>query len=162
MLDAADDLVLRDLEDRDLPVLFEHQSDPEANWMAAFVSRDPADRDAFLEHWRRMLGDSTVMAKAIVRNGEVVGTVGSFLWEGKPQVTYWIGKQYWGQGIATRALAEFMRDVKTRPLYASAARDNATSIRVLEKCGFTFRGSAKAFAGARGEEIEEVMLQLEK
>jgi RimJ/RimL family protein N-acetyltransferase len=54
-----------------------------------------------------------------------------------------------------------VRDLKTRPLYASAARDNAASIRVLEKCGFTIRGSAKAFAGARGEEIEEVMLHLE-
>jgi RimJ/RimL family protein N-acetyltransferase len=161
MLPAAEDLVLRDLEGSDLPVLFEQQRDPEANWMAAFVSRDPADRDAFLEHWRRILGDPTVTMKVIVRNGEVVGSVGSFLWEGRPQVTYWVGKQYWGQGIATHALAKFVRDLKTRPLYASAARDNAASIRVLEKCGFTISGSAKAFAGARGEEIEEVMLRLE-
>src|SRR3974377_733596 len=123
--------------------------------MAAFVSRGPSDRDAFLKHGRRILADPTVTTKAIVQNGEVVGSVGSFLWEGKPQVTYWIRKQYWGQGIATRALAQFVRDLKTRPLYASPARDNAASIRVLEKCGFTLRGSAKAFAGARGEEIEE-------
>ena len=53
-----------------------------------------------------------------------------------------------------------MRDLKTRPLYASTARDNAAAIRVLEKCGFTIRGSAKAFAGASGEEIEEVLLHL--
>jgi len=33
---------------------------------------------------------------------------------------------------------------------------------VLEKCGFTICGSAKAFAGARGEEIEEVTLHLER
>ena len=162
MLHEAEDLVLRNLVESDLPVLFEQQRDPAANWMAAFVSRDPSDRDAFLKHWRRVLGDPSCTIKAIVRNGEVVGSVGSFLWEGKPQVTYWIGKQYWGQGIATRALAEFVRDLKTRPLYASAARDNAASIRVLEKCGFTICGSAKAFAGARGEENEEVMLHLER
>src|SRR5215469_5779415 len=154
-------MVLRDVDDSDLYVLFEQQRDPEANWMAAFVSRDPSDRDAYLTHWRRVLADPTATLKAIVRNGELVGSVGSFLSEGKPQVTYWIGKQYWGQGIATRALAEFVRDLKTRPLYASAARDNAASIRVLEKCGFTIRGSTMAFAGARGEEIEEVMLHLE-
>lgn len=161
MLDPAEDLLLRDLEDGDLAVLFEQQRDPEANWMAAFISRDPSDWDAFLKHWRRVLRDPTAILKGIVRNGELVGSVGSFLWEGKPQVTYWIGKQYWGQGIATRALSKLIRHLKTRPLYASAAADNAASIRVLEKCGFTIRGSARAFAGARGREIEEVMLQLE-
>ena len=46
------------------------------------------------------------------------------------------------------------------PLYASAAQDTAASIRVLEKCGFEMRGSAKAFAKARGTEIEEVFLEL--
>jgi len=157
----AEDMVLRDVDDSDLYVLFEQQRDPEANWMAAFVSRDPSDRDAYLTHWRRVLADPTATLKAIVRNGELVGSVGSFLSEGKPQVTYWIGKQYWGQGIATRALAEFVRDLKTRPLYASAARDNVASIRVLEKCGFTIYDSARAFAGARGGEVEEVMLHLE-
>jgi len=157
----AEDLVLRDLEDSDLPVLFEQQRDPEANWMAAFVSRDPSDWEAFVKHWRRVLDDATCTIKAIVQNGEVVGSVGSFVSEGKPQVTYWIGKQYWGQGIATSALAKFVRGLRTRPLYASAARDNGGSIRVLEKCGFTICGSAKAFAGARGQEVEEVMLQLE-
>ena len=161
MLQAVEDIALRDLEDSDLPVLFEQQRDPEANWMAAFISRDPSDWEAFLKHWRRVLGDPTAIIKAIVRNSEVVGSVGSFVWEGKPQVTYWIGKQYWGQGIATRALAEFVRRLETRPLYASAAADNTASIRVLEKCGFTIRGSARTFAGARGREIEEVMLQLE-
>ena len=97
--------------------------------MAAFVSRDPSDRDAFLKHWRRILGDPSKTMK--------------------PQVTYWLGKQYWGQGIASRALAEFVRDLKTRPLYASAAADNAASIRVLQKCGFTICGSAKARSPVR-------------
>ncbi|HLK51509.1 MAG TPA: GNAT family N-acetyltransferase [Bryobacteraceae bacterium] len=161
MLHAASDLVLRDLEERDLPVLFEQQRDPDANWMAAFVSRDPSDRVAYLTHWRRVLDDPAFTKKVIVRNGEVVGSIGSFLWEGKPQVMYWIGKQYWGQGIATRALAEFVRRLPTRPLYASAAGDNTASIRVLEKCGFAIRGSVRAFARARGREIEEVLLQLD-
>lgn len=157
----AEDMVLRDLQESDFPVLFEQQRDPEANWMAAFVSRNSSDWDLFVKHWRRVIEDPTTIIKAIVRNGEVVGSVGSFLSEGKPQETYWIGKQYWGQGIATCALAQLIRDLRTRPLYASAARDNVASIRVLEKCGFTISGRAKAFAGARGEEVEEVLLQLQ-
>ena len=153
-------IVLRDVVESDLPILFEHQKDPEASRMAAFVPRDPSDRDAFLTHWRRILSDPTLIAKAVLWNGHVAGTVGSFLWDGKPQVTYWIGKEFWGNGIATRALTELLRIVNNRPLYASAARDNVASIRVLEKCGFVMRGSAKAFAKARNAEIDEVFFEL--
>src|SRR5262245_1605842 len=35
---------LRDLTESDLPVLFEHQNDPEACRMAAFLPRNPSDR----------------------------------------------------------------------------------------------------------------------
>jgi RimJ/RimL family protein N-acetyltransferase len=48
-----------------------------------------------------------------------------------------------------------------RPLYARAASDNAGSIRVLEKCGFTRAGSGRAFAHGRDEETEEVVLRLD-
>ena len=153
-------VVLRDVADSDLPILFEYQKDPEASHMAAFLPRDPSDRDAFLTHWRRILSDPTKITKAILWNGQLAGTVGSFLGDGKPQITYWIGKEFWGNGIATQALAELLRVVNDRPLYASAASDNVASIRVLEKCGFAMRGSAKAFAKARGTEIDEVFFEL--
>jgi RimJ/RimL family protein N-acetyltransferase len=157
---VSDDIVLRNVVESDLVDLFDQQRDPEASHMAAFISRDPSDWDAFLKHWTRILADPTVTTKAIVCGGQVVGSVGSFEWEGKPQVTYWIGKQHWGKGIATRALVELLRQVKMRPLYASAASDNAASIRVLKKCGFTICGRTKSYAGARRGEIEEVMLEL--
>lgn len=128
--------------------------------MAAFVPRDPSDYGAFLTHWRRLLSDPTVFMKAIFWNGHIAGTVGSFLGDGKSQVTYWIGKEFWGNRIATQALTEFLRIVNTRPLHASTASDNVGSMRVLEKCGFAVRGSAKAFAKARGGEIDEVFFEL--
>jgi RimJ/RimL family protein N-acetyltransferase len=153
-------IVLRDVAQSDLPILFEHQKDPEASRMAAFGSRDPSDRGAFLTHWRRILSDPTVIMKTILWEGHIAGTVGSFLWDGKPQVTYWIGKEFWGNGIATQALTEFIRIVNRRPLYASVATDNLASIRVLEKCGFAMRGSGKAFAKMRGAEIDEAFFEL--
>src|SRR5262252_636833 len=155
-----DVIILRDLAESDLPILFEQQNDLEANRMAAFMPRDPSDRDAFMTHWKRILADPTAMTKAILWNGKVAGSIGSFLWDGKPQVTYWLGKAFWGRGIATLALTEFLRICNTRPLYASAAKDNVASIRVLEKCGFAIRGSGKAFAKARGTEIDEVFFEL--
>jgi RimJ/RimL family protein N-acetyltransferase len=153
-------VVLRDVAESDLPIVFEHQKDPEASRMAAFLPRDPSDRDAFLTHWRRILSDPTVITKAVLWKGHVAGTVGSYLRDGKPQVTYWIGKEFWGNGIATQAMTEFLRIVNNRPLYASTASDNVASIRVLEKCGFAKRGSSKAFAKTRGAEIDEVFFEL--
>jgi RimJ/RimL family protein N-acetyltransferase len=41
-----------------------------------------------------------------------------------------------GRGIATEAISAFLLLEQTRPLYASVAKHNAASIRVLQKCGF--------------------------
>src|SRR5579864_8316923 len=82
MMISTEDIVLRDVAESDLAILFEQQRDPEANWMAAFVSRDPSDRDAFLKHWMRILADPTVTMMAVIRDGRVVGSVGSFVMEG--------------------------------------------------------------------------------
>jgi RimJ/RimL family protein N-acetyltransferase len=157
---VSDSIILRPVLETDLSILFENQKNHEASQMAAFVSRDPADRKAFFAHWRRILSDQKVITKTILWRGQVSGMVGSFLLDGKPQVTYWIGKEFWGNGIATQALTAFLHIVRDRPLYASAAKDNVASIRVLEKCGFVMRGSAKAFARARGTEIDEIFFEL--
>ena len=154
-------LFLRDVVEADLPVFFDFQLDPDANHMAAFIARDPSDRQAFTAHWNKILADPTTIIKTIVCDGQVVGSVSSYENAGKPEVTYWIGRAHWGQGIATRALSEFLaHGNRARPMYARVAKDNLGSRRVLEKCGFQIIGQAKGFANARGEEIEELLLEL--
>ncbi len=156
------DVVLREVMEDDLPILFEQQQDPAANWMAAFTAKDPTDWPAFAAKWAKILGDSTVTARAIVCCGHVVGNVGAFVapWSGQREVTYWIGREYWGRGLATKALTAFVGLLAERPLYARAAADNSASIRVLEKCGFIPVGRDRGFAEARREEIEEVVMEL--
>jgi len=155
------ELVLREVVENDLPIFFEQQLDPEANTMAAFTAKDPANREAFTAHWNRILADATVIIKTIVYDVQVVGSVLSYEEAGKPEVSYWIGKEYWGKGFATRALSDFLaHENKTRPIYARVARDNLGSRWVLEKCGFTIIGKTRGFANARGEEIEELLLEL--
>ena len=153
-------VLLRDVIAGDLPIFFEQQLDPAANHMAAFTAKDPPDRDAFTAKWTRVLGDDTITIKTILFEGRVAGHIASFEQFGKPEITYWIGKEYWGKGIATKALSEFLVSLKVRPLYARAAKDNIASLRVLEKCGFTICSHDKGFANARGEEIEEFILEL--
>jgi len=155
------DFLLRDVVEDDLPIFFENQLDPEANRMAAFTAKDPTNREAFTAHWKKILADATVIIKTILIDGEVVGSVLSYEEDGKPEVSYWIGKKYWGKGNATRALFDFLaQGNKKRPIYARVAKDNFGSRRVLQKCGFTIIGEARGFANARGAEIEELVLEL--
>ena len=126
---------LRNIEPNDIPVFFEHQLDPDATRMAAFPARDRASFDA---HWEKnILGNPAAITQTILVDGEVAGNIGSWPQEGIRLVGYWIGKKYWGKGVATRALAAFLNRVTDRPLYAHVVQHNVGSIRVLEKCGFS-------------------------
>jgi RimJ/RimL family protein N-acetyltransferase len=153
-------VLLRDVREGDLSIFFEQQLEPEATYMAAFTAKEPANRDGFMIHWRKILADERITIKTILFEGQVAGHILSHDWFGEPELSYWIGKAYWGKGIATTALATFLALVKVRPLYGGAAKDNLASIRVLQKCGFTISGYDKGFANARDEEIEEVILVL--
>ncbi|MFF7445219.1 MULTISPECIES: GNAT family N-acetyltransferase [unclassified Streptomyces] len=153
-------VVLREVHDSDLPVFFRQTNDPEAARMAAFVARDPADWDAFEAHWKRIRA-SDALTRTVLADGDVVGTAAVYGDPGEREVTYWIDRAYWGRGIATAALRGLLDLVPERPLYARAAADNAGSRRVLEKCGFRVTAHARGYAGARGEEIDEVVLTLE-
>jgi RimJ/RimL family protein N-acetyltransferase len=157
----TDDLCLREVVEDDLALFFDFQLDPDANDMAAFTAKDPTDREAFTAHWNKIMADPTNIIRTIVCDGQVVGSVSSYEESGKPEVTYWIGRAYWGKGIGTRALTAFLVQVNTtRPIYARVAQDNLGSRRILEKCGFQVIGETKGFANARGEEIEELLLEL--
>ncbi|HEX8597354.1 MAG TPA: GNAT family N-acetyltransferase [Chloroflexia bacterium] len=157
---TAGGVQLREVLEADLPFFFQFQLDPEANHMAAFTARDPADKDAFMRHWEKILADDGIVKRTILYDGQVAGSVVRFDQDGKPEIGYWIGREYWGKGIATRALSAFLEVVTERPIYAAAARDNLASIRVLEKCGFAVAGYGKWFSNARGREIEETHLEL--
>jgi len=153
-------LTLRDVTRDDLPLFFAHQQDVAANYMAAFTAQDPADWNAFLARWTRNLNNTTTINQTILYKGKVIGHVASFEQMGRREVTYWLDRAYWGQGLATRALAEFLRSFPARPLFAQAIKDNTGSLRVLAKCGFGIVGEDRGFANARGQEVEEFVLEL--
>ena len=155
-------LTLREVRDEDLALLFEQWADPVAVHMAAFTAPDHMERDAFERRWSRLRADETVIARAIVVDGEVAGTIGSWGDSEEREVTYWIGRSYWGKGIATAALNAFLTVDQSRPLHARVAYDNVASHRVLEKCGFRVIATERSFAQARSAEIEEFVLRLEE
>jgi RimJ/RimL family protein N-acetyltransferase len=149
---------LRDAIETDLPIFYEQQLDPEAIQMAAFPSRN---RDAFMAHWLRILADDSVTIKTVLFKGDIAGNIVCFEQLGEREVGYWLGKEYWGKGIATTALIQFLEYIETRPLYAHVAKHNIASRRVLEKCGFKVAAEDKFFSKIFGEDIEEYILILD-
>jgi len=152
---------LREVRETDMDLLFEFNLDPEANRMAAFTRQDPSDRAGFDAHIAKILADQSVVMKTVTADGAVVGSIGKFVMFNMPQVTYWIGREHWGKGIATAALKVLLADYPERPIYGMLASDNLGSASVLSKCGFVKIGSDRGFANARGEEIEEHIYRLD-
>ena len=142
-------------------MLFEHWTDPDAIRMAAFTRPDQNDRTAFEERWARLRNDVSKTNRVVEVDGRVVGHIASFDLDERREITYWLGSEDWGRGIATRALQAFLELEPTRPLYAGAASDNAASIRVLTKCGFRIVGEGREFAHGRNEETDAVVLRLD-
>ena len=152
---------LRPVHDSDSVIFFTQQLDRDANWMAAFTVIDPSDRAAYDARWQRFRADPSIIMRTILDDDEVVGSIAIY---GEPEareLTYWVGKQYWGRGIASKAAQLFIKEIEERPLYARVAKDNLGSMRVLEKCGFVIVMGDKGFANARGREIEEWVMRLD-
>jgi RimJ/RimL family protein N-acetyltransferase len=153
-------LVLRSVEAGDLDAIFEQMRDPESVRMAAFTSADPSDRGAFDAHMATVLSSPESHLQAIIRDAQLVGTIASYISEGATEVTYWIDRTCWGQGIATQALGLLLEEISIRPIRARAASDNAGSLRVLQKVGFRPIATESSFAPGRATEIEETILEL--
>ncbi len=156
------DVALRPIDDSDLDALFEQGRDPESVRMAAFTAEDPGDRTAFDAHMAKIRTSPEVTTRAITADGRLVGSIASFVIEGDTEVTYWIDRAVWGQGIAGRALALLLESVPVRPLFARVASDNGGSLKVLRRAGFVITGTEVSFANGRKANIEETILRLDE
>jgi RimJ/RimL family protein N-acetyltransferase len=154
----ANPVHLRDTLESDHIIFYEQQLAPDAIQMAAFPSRN---KEAFMTHWIKILADDSVLIKTILFDGSVAGNIVCFEQLGEREVGYWLGKEFWGKGIASRALVQFLDLIQTRPLYAHVAKHNIASKRVLEKSGFKVAAEDKFFSKIFGEDIEEYILILD-
>jgi RimJ/RimL family protein N-acetyltransferase len=148
---------LRPVEPGDLEHFFEDQRDPQACAMAGFV---PRERPAFFAHWAKILGDPRLSSRTIVAAGAVAGNVVAW---GPPEerlVGYWIAREWWGRGVATRALSAFIALETRRPLFALVAAHNWGSLRVLAKCGFVAAPPAIPRKSPPADGIEELRMKL--
>lgn len=154
-------ITLRPTVVTDLETLFQIQLDEEAGYQAAFTSKDSQNKEAYLAKYTRLLNDPTVNNQTIIVDDSIAGSIAKFVMEGDAEITYWIDKKFWGQGVATTALKVLLTLEKARPIFGRVAFDNLGSQKVLENCGFIRIGIDKGFANARQTEIEEYIYRLD-
>ncbi|HEX3080270.1 MAG TPA: GNAT family N-acetyltransferase [Puia sp.] len=154
------DIIFRKTIQSDLESFFVFQLDKDGIFLAAFTPKDPTDKAAYISKYSKFLDDPTINMKTILVGNRIVGSIAKFEIEGNAEVTYWIDKDFWGQGIATSALKHLLNIEKKRPITGRTAFDNVGSQKVLEKCGFVKIGTDKGFANGRQAEIEEFIYKL--
>lgn len=152
--------VLREITSADLDEFFIQLQDPEANLMAAFAPRNPKDRGVFDYHWNHLLSDPNTQALTIDDDGQAVGALICSHLDDVPQLSFWMSRSHWGQGLTTAAVDEFLDSFEPRPIQAYVPADNAGTQKVLLRCGFEKIGEEKSFSNARAEVISEHILQL--
>lgn len=148
---------VRNVTPDDLPRMYEMQLDPESNRLAVTI---PRTAEVFDAHWADALRDPSVTAKAILLGEALVGYVACFPRDGRANVGYWISREHWDKGIASRALGLLLLEVVERPVYALVATSNGASLRVLQKCGFVVERVQVSPASDRYPECEEAVLVL--
>ena len=96
-------ITIREVESSDLATFYEHQLDPEALRVAAFVGRDPKDKMGFDADWENF-EVVTNTTRTIVAEGQVAGYIACYPHGENLEVTYWLGREFLGRGLATQAL----------------------------------------------------------
>jgi RimJ/RimL family protein N-acetyltransferase len=159
---ASREISLRPTTAADVRTLHAFELDEASNTLAG---TKPRDWTTFEARWMEILADvdgtvTGVTPRVIVADGAVVGAVNISPHEGRDNIGYWIAREHWGRGIATRAVALMIKEFMRRPLFATASAQNEASIRVLEKNGFEIISRCITPETTRTVQRETVMLML--
>jgi RimJ/RimL family protein N-acetyltransferase len=105
----------------------------------------PYCQDHAIEFVRATAGDNRGTAFLIENNFLPIGMVGvDWRQPDAPELGYWLGVEYWGQGFGTeaaRAVIDFtFEEFDAEHLIAGARVTNPSSRNILEKCGFQWSG----------------------
>ena len=158
--------VLRELQADDAPSIARH-GDDEGVWRNLFDGFPRpytlADASAWCGDGHRRPGLGHVWAISV--GGEAIGCCSVRRDEGwlrcNAEVGYWIGREYWRQGIASEALAlvgdwAWIAYPELTRLYAPIFASNAGSQAVVRKCGYVLEGHFPKSAIKGGQVIDRV------
>jgi RimJ/RimL family protein N-acetyltransferase len=125
----------------------------------------PYTRD-YAQAWLRLVAEWTPETNfAVTVGGEAVGGIGITLQDDvsrrSAEIGYWLGRAYWGRGIATaavRALTDWaFAHFDLCRLYAGVFEWNPASARVLEKAGYVLEGRLRRSVTKDGRTIDQLL-----
>ncbi len=141
-------MILRAFTLRDDWAMYENwASDPEvARYMRGKAHSSVVITRQVLESWCYH-GRKKSYHWAMVPNGwkQPIGSISFVTFDEAKQeaeVGYTLSRRFWGKGLASEALSAILefgtRKIGFRSFYAQLFEENIRSVRVLEKCGFSF------------------------
>lgn len=139
-------LILRHWNEDDAPRLYELAKDPQIGPAAGWEPHKSVEESLAIIN--TVFNVPTIFAIVLKESGQVIGCVG-FTYdkhlckhETETLMGYWIGTEYWGNGYVTEAVRECIRyafdDLKLTRIWCGNFKENASSARVQEKCGFKY------------------------
>jgi RimJ/RimL family protein N-acetyltransferase len=159
-------LLLRPLELADAPRVAELTSEPDVARMVASIPlpHPPVCAEGWILILKARGPSGHDHVYAIERQGEgLIGCIGAHKRKtGGAEFGYWLGRRYWGQGLATEAACAAAAETRALGLLtAGHFIDNPASGRVLEKAGFSYTGAVELrFSLARGQKAPARLMVL--
>ena len=155
----------------DAPALAEEADDPRVAEMLRDYFPHPYDIDDALEFIDRVLAQDGPATNFIIEvEGQLAGVMGLFVGEDvmhtNAEIGYWLGRRWWGRGIGTAAVGWAVdyawRVLNVQRVYAEVFGNNAASLRVLRKCGFTEEYRLPAVVVKQGKVLDLVAMGIRK
>ena len=139
-------LILRKLRKDDAEAMYKNwDNDPEvAKYTLWVASKSIKETKKLIDMWLKEEKENKVIRFIITEKGkdEPIGSIDTFEFvNGYPEIGYCLSRKYWNKGYMSEACNAFINYLFTlgyKKVLIRADTRNIGSLKVIEKCGFTF------------------------
>ena len=160
----GEQIALRAVRAADAPRIAELIAPYEVSSMLAVVPHPYTLQDAQSFVARSMSGGGDMRNFAIDDGTGLIGVVGFSYRDVLPNLGYWLGRPYWGNGVmseAARLATAWLFETTDHPeIQSGAFADNPASQRIQEKLGFRAVERNRMWSEARGGFVDHIDTRL--
>lgn len=161
-----DGIALSPLQNReDIEWVYGLNADREALLMAGIMG-DLLDKESFMRAVEADVtnDESGAFLYLITQHGKRAGYIDlSPISSGEMVLGYWVDRAFWGQGVASRAVAKLLMELpqklREKPLFARVLDGNEASIRLLEKLGFLATNRNSYFSKLHNADVQQIIFR---